>query len=149
MSFSDLTRSLTTTPTPSSPAPTSRSSSSVSSLSLFTTPSSRSAASIAASVSARTGPSNIAGYSIAAGETAVASASPTGLEPGSSSAVSNESVALGVGLGLGLAALLSILAALFVVRQRRAQRASFDRRAEVIRGTMQEVERKEGRDEER
>ncbi|BGP40543.1 hypothetical protein JCM10450v2_004538 [Rhodotorula kratochvilovae] len=134
MSLSDLTRSYTTFPTPfatSGSADASRSSSSMS------TPTSYAYTPRVGTTSysyASKGASNVPGSSIAAGETALAaSGTPTAAGRG---ARVDDGLALGLGLGLGLGALLTVLAILFVFRQRKAQRADFEQRAGVIKAKM-------------
>ncbi|GAA5820748.1 hypothetical protein JCM11251_003139 [Rhodosporidiobolus azoricus] len=136
MSFSDMTRSFTSIPPSSTYVPTRSSSSSL-------TPSSYTPTPVIPSTTASLGPSGVPGYVIAGVESAAGEAaklSGSGGASQSSGGGANQGLALGLGLGLGIAALLSILAALFVVRQRRAQRADFDKRAQAIRATMANVE---------
>ncbi|GAA5967624.1 hypothetical protein JCM11641_005713 [Rhodosporidiobolus odoratus] len=137
MSLSDLTRSLTTIPgTSASASPTSIASS------LSTLPPSYSPTPVIPSILASLGSSNVAGYSIAAVESAANAQRTDGRSGGTSGGV-NQGLALGLGLGLGLAALFGALAAVLITRQRRAQRVEFDQRAQAIRTTMQEIKASE------
>ncbi|GAA5935845.1 hypothetical protein JCM3775_007346 [Rhodotorula graminis] len=142
MSLSDLTRSYTTFPTPSSTPALAPASSSQ------TPPSTYSYTPRTASPTwsmASEGPSNIPGLSIAAGSTAVvhtaASSSPTSSSAGGGRV---DGLALGLGLGLGLGSLLTVLAIVFVFRQRKSQRADFEQRAGVIRAKMDAAQNTQG-----
>ncbi|GAA6056287.1 hypothetical protein JCM3770_006758 [Rhodotorula araucariae] len=130
MSFSDLTRSYTTFPTPYttsvSPSTSRSSSSSMSAASYAYTP----RVTMTTYSYASKGASNVPGSRIAAGETALPHAASSG------TGAVNDSLALGLGLGLGLGALLTVLAVLYIFRQRKAQRTDFEHRAEVIRAKM-------------
>ncbi|GJN90932.1 hypothetical protein Rhopal_003946-T1 [Rhodotorula paludigena] len=157
MSFSDLTRSYTTAPPSFSPSSVALSSSRSSS-SLTAAPSAAASSSsavrppLSVSLTAARGPSNIAGYSIAAGETALHSA------PESSSAAGvaklstpeggaqgvDQGLALGLGLGLGLGTLLTLLGVYFIFRQRRVQKQEFEQRARRIRATVDGIEARRG-----
>ncbi|GAA5832732.1 hypothetical protein JCM5353_004624 [Sporobolomyces roseus] len=124
MSLSDLTRSYTTFPSQSQTATNSL---------RFITP-------IVPSTTAREGPSNIPGYSIGgagAKGTAVALSSATSTANSGGGSGMNEGLALGLGLGLGISALFAVLAALYIVRSRKAQKVDFEKRAEVIRQTVE------------
>ncbi|GAA5999725.1 hypothetical protein JCM10207_005879 [Rhodosporidiobolus poonsookiae] len=131
MSFSDLTRSLTTLP----PSSTVTSSSSIPTSSSTSRAASYTPTPVIPSTTASLGPSGVPGNSIAA------------YESGQAAKLSNSSgggpdlgLALGLGLGLGIAALLAVFATLFVVRQRRSQRAEFDQRADKIKSTMSDIQ---------
>ncbi|GAA5862989.1 hypothetical protein JCM8547_003641 [Rhodosporidiobolus lusitaniae] len=132
MSFSDLTRSVTTFP-PASSTSLLPSSSSSSSQSLSSIPASYSPTPVIASTSARVVSSYVPPLAseVAASESAASS--------GTGGGGVDEGLALGLGIGLGLAVLLGVLAALFVVRSRRNQRKAFDQRAQQIRATMDNV----------
>ncbi|GAA5843573.1 hypothetical protein JCM9279_000797 [Rhodotorula babjevae] len=143
MSLSDLTRSYTTFPTPSSTPVVAQASSPSSSQ---TPPSSYSYTPRTSSVTwsmASEGPSNIPGLSIAAGSTAVVQQAASS-SPSSSPGGGVDGLALGLGLGLGLGALLTVLAVVFIFRQRKSQRADFEQRAEVIRAKMEAAQSKQG-----
>ncbi|GAA5833401.1 hypothetical protein JCM3766R1_005492 [Sporobolomyces carnicolor] len=125
MSFSDLTRSYSTFPSVSQTA----------SLRISIVP-------VVVSTSASEGPSNIPGSSIAAGLTnaaarGTAAALSTSSAASSQSGGINSDLALGLGLGLGISALLAICGVIFVLKSRKAQKADFERRAEVIRDTVE------------
>ncbi|GAA5875410.1 hypothetical protein JCM1840_003150 [Sporobolomyces johnsonii] len=127
MSLSDLTRSYTNFPSISQPSPT-----------YYSAP--------AITITAIQGASGIPGYSIAAAEATSlgAAASASGSSSGGAGHGGVDTgLALGLGLGLGLAVLLAVVAGIFVVRQRRATRADFDKRAQAIRSAMDSISRKE------
>ncbi|GAA6005933.1 uncharacterized protein JCM10292_005618 [Rhodotorula paludigena] len=156
MSFSDLMRSYTTAPPSFSPSSVA-SSFSRSSSSLTAAPSAASSSSVvrpplSVSLTAARGPSNIAGYSIAAGETAYLpapeSSSAAGVAklatPEGSAQGVNQGLALGLGLGLGLGTLLALLGVYFIFRQRRVQKQEFEQRAQRIRATVDGIEARRG-----
>ncbi|GAA5925768.1 uncharacterized protein JCM15063_005112 [Sporobolomyces koalae] len=127
MSLSDLTRSYTTFPSRSQTA----------------TPTVQ-LSPIVPSSTAREGASNVPGYSIAAGHTnpaslgtAAALATPASTSSAGRSGGVNEGLALGLGLGLGISAVLVAIFAVFVLRTRKSQKADFERRAQVIRDTVE------------
>ncbi|GAA5894587.1 hypothetical protein JCM5296_002896 [Sporobolomyces johnsonii] len=123
MSLSDLTRSYTNFPSISQPSPT-----------YYSAP--------AITTTAFQGASGIPGYSIAAAEATSLGASGSSSGSAGHGGV-DTGLALGLGLGLGLAVLLAVVAGIFVVRQRRATRADFDKRAQAIRSAMDSISRKE------
>ncbi|BGP16710.1 hypothetical protein JCM10213_009127 [Rhodosporidiobolus nylandii] len=134
MSFSDLTRSLTTFPPSPVAAPTSSSftSSSAYPPSVY---GSYSPTPVVPATTASLGSSNVPGSSIAALEASEAASRQGSGEKGGV----DVGLAAGLGAGLGIAAVLATLAAVFVVHSRRAQKKSFDQRKEVIEERMREI----------
>ncbi|CEQ42477.1 SPOSA6832_04292 [Sporobolomyces salmonicolor] len=123
MSFSDLTRSYTTFSSISQPSAT-----------YYSAP--------AITTTAFQGASGIPGYSIAAADAStLSSAASAGGSSGGRVGRGgvDTGLALGLGLGLGIAVLLAAIAGLFVVRERRAARADFEKRARAIRSTMDSI----------
>ncbi|GAA5874702.1 hypothetical protein JCM16303_002957 [Sporobolomyces ruberrimus] len=122
MSFSDMTRSYSTFPSRSQTATP-----------LQISP-------IVVSTKASEGPSNVPGSSIAAMKSmgSAAALSPsTGAASSSRGGGVNTDLALGLGLGLGISALIAVFVAIYVLKSRKAQRADFERRADVIRDTVE------------